>query len=91
MHHLNVRPKPTRAKRVPSWLIIASAALLPGSGHVILGRAQRGFFLLLWMFALGYITSHLSGENVSLIGRWSGGIAVWALSLLEVGKLAIKR
>ena len=68
-------------------LIIISAFLIPGSGHVLLGRPMRGLVFLFWMVIAGFITYHLTGENISFIGRISGGIAIWVISILEAAKL----
>lgn len=70
--------------------MIVSAMIIPGSGHVVLGKPVRGLLLVFWMFVFGYITFHLTIPEISLVGRWSGGIAVWFLSMLEVRKLAKK-
>lgn len=78
----------TRANRYPVWLAVLAAMAVPGSGHVLLGRSRRGLMFILWIFAFGYITFHLAGPGISLLGRWSGGIAVWVLSVLEVYRIA---
>jgi hypothetical protein len=76
---------------MPSWLVIAAAIIVPGSGHVLQGRPMRGLLLLFWMIIFGYITFHLTRENVTMIGRLSGGIAVWAISVVEVAHLSHRR
>jgi hypothetical protein len=73
------------------WLPVISAAIIPGSGHVILGRPMRGLVFLFWMVIAGYITYHLTMETTSLIGRLSGGLAVWVISILEVSKISRSR
>ena len=78
-------------KKIPAWLVVVAAIIVPGSGHVIIGRATRGLLMLFWMFVLGFITFQLTNENISIIGRLSGGIAVWALSILEAYRLARRR
>jgi hypothetical protein len=69
---------------------IICAIIIPGSGHVLLGKPLRGLLMVLWMFFFGYITFHLTRTNISIIGRFSGGIAIWLLSILEVSKLLSK-
>ena len=73
------------------WLVIVAAVLVPGSGHVLLGRPMRGLLLLFWMIILGAITYRLTGETTSAVGRFSGGFAVWALSVVEVARMARRR
>ena len=74
-----------------AWLILILAAVIPGSGHVILGRPMRGLVFVFWIVIFGYVTYHLSGTHISLIGRLSGGIAVWTVSILEVNKMLRRR
>jgi hypothetical protein len=73
------------------WLAIAAAVIIPGSGHVLLNRPMRGLLLLFWMIILGYITFRLTAENISAVGRLSGGIAVWAISVVEAANLVRRR
>ncbi len=76
------------AKR-PRWqkgLILLSALVLPGSGHVFLGRPTRGLVMLFWMVIFGYLTFRLSPEGTRFIGKISGGLAVWALSVVDVAR-----
>ncbi len=74
----------------PRWLLMVAALLIPGSGHVLLGRPMRGLLLLFWMCILAFVTFRLSNETISIVGRFSGGIAVWVLSVLEVSRLRKK-
>ncbi|MFA5863323.1 MAG: hypothetical protein WC975_01400 [Phycisphaerae bacterium] len=74
-----------------AWVAIASAVVVPGSGHVLLGRPMRGLMMLFWMVLFGFITFHLTTEKISLIGRFSGGLAVWAISVLEVCRITQKQ
>lgn len=69
----------------------AAAIVVPGSGHVLLGRPMRGLLLLFWMIVFAAITYQLAPANVSRIGRFSGGFAVWAISVVEVARLAALR
>lgn len=77
-------------KKAKSYFAIIASLLVPGSGYVILGKQFRGLMMLLWMFVFGFITYNLAGENVSFIGHWSGGLAVWVLSVLDVYKITRK-
>ena len=73
------------------WLIVLAAACVPGSGHVLLGRPMRGLILLFWMIIFAAITWHLAPDTVSRVGRLSGGFAVWAISVVEVARVAARR
>ncbi len=70
--------------KLPRWLIILAALIIPGSGYVLTGRPYRALTLLFFMGFFAVITFHLTGENISPIGRLSGGFAVWALSVMEL-------
>ncbi|OLN27273.1 hypothetical protein [Desulfosporosinus metallidurans] len=76
---------------MPAWFPVVAAVIVPGSGYVLLSRPMRGLVMLFWMFIFGYITLQLSSSHVSLIGRFSGGIAVWAISVLEVYRITHKK
>lgn len=78
-------------KQLSSFIIVISSIIIPGSGHVLLGKPMRGFLMICWMFVFGYITFHLTTEVTSFIGRFSGTFAVWVLSVLEIDKLARKK
>ena len=73
------------------WMATAAAIVVPGSGHVVLGRPMRGLILLFWMIIFATITWHLAPETVSRVGRLSGGFAVWAISVVEVARLAARK
>lgn len=77
----------SRAGRLPSWLILISALLVPGSGHVFLGRPSRGLVMLFWMVIFGYVTFRLAPQQAGFIGKISGGAAVWALSVVDVARM----
>jgi len=46
--------------------------------------------MLFFMGFLGFITYKLTGHDISPIGRFAGGFAVWALSVIEVHRAAKK-
>lgn len=69
---------------MPAWTPVMAAFLVPGSGYVLLSRPMRGLVMIFWMCIFGYITFQLSATDISVIGRYSGGIAVWVISVLEV-------
>lgn len=73
------------------WLPVLAAMIIPGSGHVILGRSTRGLLLVFWMILFGFVTSQLASEDVSIVGKFAGGLAVWVISVLEVAKISQKR
>ncbi len=73
------------------YAVLAIAILLPGAGHVICGRPRRGLTLQLFMIALSFVTWQLTMPQRSLVGRLSGGLFVYAMSLPEAYRLARMR
>lgn len=70
------------------WLVLGVAIALPGAGHVMLRMPQRGLVFLFFMLLLGWITWHLTTPDQSLMGRWAGGLFVYAISILDAYKRA---
>lgn len=69
-------------------LVLATAAVLPGVGHVVIGRPFRGLMFVFYMLLLGIITVHLADPDRSFLGRYAGGIFVYAISLMDAYRLA---
>lgn len=69
-------------------LVLLFACLLPGGGHLLLGRWQRalGFFFFTAFFAA--LTWHIAPADRSIIGRTAGGLFIWALSVPDAYKSA---
>ena len=72
-------------------LILLAAMIVPGSGHVILGVSKRGLLMLFWMVLLGFLTSRFAANDVSVVGRYAGGLAVWVLSVVAVNRTMNRR
>ena len=66
-------------------MIVVSAILIPGSGHVFLKKPVRGLFYLFWIYAMSYIGFKLSAEELPIFVSFSGGLIIWMSSVLEVG------
>ena len=77
-------------QRVPlhPYLVLLIAAVAPGSGHWAVGNIQRGVMFAWFMIVLGWITWRLTGPEVSPIGRLAGGLAVYAISILDAYRIA---
>jgi len=80
-------PAPARPPPHP-YLVLAAAILLPGAGHILTGRAARGLTLQLFMLTLGFVTWQLTTPQHSLLGRLSGGLFVYALSIPDAYRSA---
>jgi hypothetical protein len=84
--------RPPDPPRPPNpYLVLATAILLPGCGHLLLGLQRRGLTFLFFMLLLGVVTYSLAPPERSLLGRWSGGLFVYALSLTDAYRLARER
>lgn len=70
------------------YLVLLVAILLPGFGYTLCGVPRRGFTMQMFMVALAFVTWNLAPATASLVGKLSGGIFVYALSLPESYRLA---
>lgn len=78
------RPRPP----LNPYLVLLAAILLPGFGHVLNGQATRGLIMQLFMIVLAFVTWQLAPPSASLIGKLSGGLFVYALSIPEAYRVA---
>jgi hypothetical protein len=75
-------------KPPPPLLILALAVLLPGMGQVANREPVRGLIFVFFMLLLGAFTALTATPDVSVIGKYAGGIFVYAMSLLDAYKRA---
>ena len=61
---------------------------MPGSGHVLLGLAQRGLMFLFFTIILGWVSVRLMPETASFFSRHIGGIFIYGISALDAYKTA---
>jgi hypothetical protein len=73
------------------YLVLLAAILLPGFGHVLNGQPRRGLTMQLFMIALAFVTWHLAPASATFLGKLSGGLFVYALSLPEAYRVARMR
>lgn len=66
----------------PQWVLLI-AVLLPGMGQVVNNTPQRGFFMACFMIILGLITFNLAQPQISMVGKLSGGIFIYAFSVMD--------
>jgi hypothetical protein len=74
--------------RIHPKLILGLAIILPGAGHVALGRYRRALGFVSFMLVLGWITAELAAPTVSFVGRHAGGFFVYALSITDAYRIA---
>ena len=77
----------TKAPPNPA-LVLAAAFLLPGSGQVWNRAPLRGLIFLFFIILLGAFTLKTADPGVSIIGKFAGGLFVWAMSMIEAYKVA---
>ena len=70
------------------WAVLALAVVLPGMGHVASRQPVRGLIFLFFIILLGAFTLKTAAPEVSLIGKYAGGIFVWAMSILDAYRIA---
>ena len=71
-----------------AYLVLLATILLPGFGYVLNGQPRRGLVMQLFMLTLGFVTWQLAPPEASFIGKISGGLFVYALSLPDVFRVA---
>lgn len=75
-------------KPLNPYLILAAAVIVPGAGHVIRGKPQRGLMFLFFTLILGWVSLRLMPETASLFARHVGGIFIYGISVIDAYKSA---
>lgn len=75
----------------PPALVLAISLVLPGMGQVLNNQPRRGLLMVLYMLLLGVLTNMLAGPDVSIVGRWAGGLFVYAMSVMDAYHVAVTR
>lgn len=78
---------PPKAPANP-YLVLLAAIVLPGTGHVLNRQPYRGLIFLFFMLLLGGFTLKTAAPDVSVVGKFAGGLFVYALSILDAYKTA---
>lgn len=78
----------TRARPL---LILGIAIVLPGVGQVLNRTPVRGLVFVFYILLLGTITYHLTTPDHSFLGRYAGGLFVYAISVLDAYRWAAQR
>ena len=73
----------TLQKPMDPKLVLLIAILLPGMGQVINNAPKRVFFMACFMIILGLITFNLAQPHISMVGKLSGGIFIYSISILD--------
>jgi hypothetical protein len=70
------------------YLVLVIAILLPGVGHVVSRQPVRGLIFVFFILLLGAFTLKTAAPDVSVIGKYAGGLFVWAVSIMDAYKVA---
>lgn len=68
-------------------LALLCSLVIPFSGYVILKKPIRGFIMLCWLYVFSFITFRLTTFSDPWTARYSGGIAIYLLSIVEIYRL----
>ena len=79
---------PATKKPVNPRLVLLAAIMIPGAGHLLLGKQLRGAYFLFFSIVLGWLTTKIAPEQASFIGRHAGGFFIYALSLPDAYRIA---
>lgn len=66
----------------PRW-VLAAAMVLPGAGQVLNSQPMRGLIFVFFIVLLGAYTLKTASPDVSVVGKFAGGIFVYSLSILD--------
>lgn len=69
-------------------LVLLIAMLLPGYGHLLNRQPKRGFVFLFFSLIGAWITYNLTTPDHSFLGRFAGGIFVYAIGFMDAYKWA---
>ena len=79
--------KPVKPPLRP-WLVITVALLLPGVGQVVNGTPLRGLIMLFFMGLLSLFTFLTTTPEHSFLGRYAGGLFVYAMAVMDAYRWA---
>ncbi|WP_395684955.1 DUF6677 family protein [Aestuariivirga sp.] len=69
-------------------LALLASLLIPGGGHVLQRKTQRGLMFLFFTVVLGWVSVRLMPETASFFSRHVGGIFLYGLSVIDSYKIA---
>ena len=69
-------------------LVLAAAIVLPASGQVLNREPVRGLIFLFFILLLGGFTLQTAAPDVSLVGKFAGGLFVYAMAIFDAYKRA---
>lgn len=76
------------ARPTNPYLVLAAAIVLPGTGQVLNREPVRGLMFLFFILLLGAFTLKTAAPEVSIVGKLSGGLFVYAMSIYDAYRRA---
>lgn len=65
------------------YLVMLIAIVLPGFGQTVNNTPKRGLMMVFFMLILGIVTFNMAEPDVSMVGKLSGGIFIYAISVMD--------
>lgn len=78
----------TPGRPLPPALVLGAAIILPGSGQVLNHQPVRALVFVFFILLLGGFTLKTAAPEVSVVGKFAGGLFVWAMAVLDAYKWA---
>ena len=75
-------------KPLPPALVLITALALPGCGQVLNRQPMRGLIFVFFVVLLGAFTLKTANPEVSFVGKFAGGLFVWAMAAYDAYKTA---
>ena len=69
-------------------LVLLVALILPGVGQVLNRQPVRGLVFVGFAILLGGFTLKTAAPDVSVVGKFAGGLFVWAMAAMDAYKVA---
>jgi hypothetical protein len=73
---------------VNPYLVLAVSIILPGMGQVLNRQPVRGLIFVFFVVLLGGFTLKTAAPDVSFVGKFAGGLFVWAMATFDAYKTA---
>lgn len=70
------------------YLVLAAAIVMPGAGHVLQGKPQRGLMFLFFTIILGWVSLRVMPDTASFFARHVGGIFIYGISIIDAYRSA---
>jgi hypothetical protein len=70
------------------YLVLVVAVVLPGVGQVLNRQPVRGLIFVFFIVLLGGFTLKTAAPDVSIVGKFAGGLFVWAMAIYDAYKTA---